>query len=47
MLDAFEMVDAKNIRLHIAGTGYLEEKIKKHSMLDKRIIYHGKVSGEE
>lgn len=47
LLDAFEMVDAKNIRLHIAGTGYLEEKIKKHSMFDKRIIYHGKVSGED
>ncbi len=41
LLDAIAKVDDPSIRITIAGTGPLHERVKKAAMLDSRIVYAG------
>jgi len=41
LINAFNSLDYKNIRLHIIGKGKNEDEIRKLTSSDKRIIYHG------
>ena len=47
LIDAFKELNYKNVRLHIVGKGADEDKFKKNSMSDQRIIFHGFKTGEE
>lgn len=47
LIESFTSIDNDNIRLIICGDGDLREYIKKISKQDNRVIYKGKVFGEE
>jgi glycosyltransferase involved in cell wall biosynthesis len=47
MLRAFNMVDKKDIKLHIAGRGALRDVVLQSAKENKNIVYHGYVSDDQ
>jgi glycosyltransferase involved in cell wall biosynthesis len=47
LLDAFELVETKEIKLYIYGGGTLESVVSKRANINKRIIYKGIVDDNE
>lgn len=47
LVEAFKGIDNKNIKLHIAGKGHLEEFVIESALNDDRIKYHGFITGDK
>ena len=47
MLEAINMIDNKNIELHICGDGEMHDYVIDFEKRDKRIKYHGKLNNED
>jgi len=47
LLEYFSRLSQKNIRLHIAGNGPLENLVRQYAQTDQRINFYGFVLGEE
>lgn len=47
ILDTLEEIRYENVEVHFAGEGPLKNLIEKKAIIDKRIIVHGYVEGEE
>lgn len=46
LIDAFNLIDAENVKLWIVGAGDLIDEVKFASQENKKIIYFGRISGD-